>query len=56
MNWLDNIIALVSPRAAAERQAYRYVLDEQKNYDAGNNMRLNAGWYAQNNSAEMTDR
>lgn len=56
MNWLDNIIAFVSPRAAAERQAYRYVLEEQKNYDAGNSMRLNAGWYAQNQSAEITDR
>lgn len=56
MNWLDNIIGWISPEAAAKREAWRQVLEEYKHYDAGNNARLNANWWAINDSAENTDR
>ena len=56
MNWLDNIIGFISPSIAAKREAWRQYLDEQRNYDAGNYDRLNAGWIAYNQSAEQTDR
>ena len=56
MNWLDNLIGWISPKAGAERQAYRMIYEEQRSYDAGNSKRLNAGWAASNMSAEMTDR
>lgn len=56
MNWLDNVVAWISPKAGAERAAWRATYNELRNYDAGNNERLNAGWRASNYSAEMTDR
>lgn len=56
MNWLDNIIGWISPQAAAKREAWRNVLEEQRHYDAGNNARLNASWRVANMSAEYTDR
>ncbi len=56
MNWLDNIVCWISPKAGAQRAAYRMVLEEQRQYDAGNARRLNAGWYANNSSAEETDK
>ena len=37
-------------------KAWRATYNELRNYDAGNNSRLNAGWRAANYSAEMTDR
>lgn len=55
-NVLDRIIEFVSPAAGARREAWRHHLDEQRNYDAGNFERLNAGWIAYNQSAEQTDR
>ncbi len=55
-NWLDNIIGWISPQAAAKRAAWRSVLDDQRNYDAGNSGRLNANWRVTNQSAEYTDR
>lgn len=55
-NVLDNIIGFISPAAGAKREAWRRHLDEQRNYDAGNYDRLNAGWIAYNQSAEQTDR
>ena len=55
-NLLDNIISFISPAAGAKREAWRQYLDEQRNYDAGNYDRLNAGWIAYNQSAEQTDR
>ena len=55
-NWLDNIIGWISPQAAAKRSAWRSVLDDQRNYDAGNSGRLNANWRVTNQSAEYTDR
>ena len=56
MNFLDNLISFISPEAGARRQAWRQNLEEMKSYDAGNFGRLNAGWYAYNQSAEQTDR
>ena len=56
MSWLDNIIGWINPEAAAKREAWRQVLEEYKHYDAGNNGRLNANWWAVNDSAENTDR
>ena len=56
MNWLDNIIGWFNPEAAAKREAWRQVLEEYKHYDAGNSARLNANWWATNQSAEYTDR
>ena len=56
MNFLDNIIGFFNPEAAAKREAWRQVLEEQRHYDAGNNSRLNSHWWATNQSAENTDR
>lgn len=55
-NWLDNLIAWISPQRGAQRAAWRQGYEEYKNYDAGNDARLNAGWRVVNQSAEMTDR
>ena len=56
MSWLDNVIAFISPERAARREAWRNAYDELRNYDAGSNGRLNAGWRVTNYSAEATDR
>lgn len=56
MSWLDNLIGWLNPEAAAKREAWRQVLEEYKHYDAGNSGRLNANWWATNQSAEYTDR
>ena len=56
MNLLDSIIGWFSPETAAKREAWRQALNEYRNYDAGNSGRLNANWYATNQSAEYTDR
>ena len=56
MNWLDSEISFISPKIGAKRAAWRNYADEIRNYDAGNYGRLNAGWRATNNSAEVTDR
>ena len=56
MNWLDSAIAFISPEWGAKRAAWRNNYEEIRNYDAGSNGRLNAGWRVTNNSAEMTDR
>lgn len=56
MSWLDNLIAFVSPEWGARRAAWRDAYEQIKNYDAGSSGRLNAGWRAVNDSAEMTDR
>lgn len=55
-NWLDTLIGWINPEAAAKREAWRQVLEEQRHYDAGNSARLNANWWATNQSAEYTDR
>ena len=56
MSWLDDLIGFVSPKAAYMREAWRLSLDEVRNYDAGDQGRLNANWRVMNQSGEMTDR
>ena len=56
MNWLDQMIGFISPKAEYEREAYRKALKEQRSYDAADYGRLNANWRASIESAEMTDR
>lgn len=56
MSWIDNIIGWISPEWGARREAWRNVLEEQRNYDAGKYDRLNANWRVTNQSAEATDR
>ena len=56
MNWLDNLIAWISPAAGAKRAAWRASYDEYRHYDAGSDHRLNANWMATNFSGEVTDR
>ncbi len=56
MNWLDGVISFISPERGTKREAWRKSLEELRNYDAGSNDRLNAGWRAINQSAEITDR
>ncbi len=56
MSWLDGVIAFISPERAARRAAWRNAYEELRNYDAGSNGRLNAGWRVTNYSAEATDR
>lgn len=56
MNILDRIIAAFSPKAAAERMAWRSVIEDQRHYDAGDYGRLNRNWIVSNQSAEATDR
>ena len=55
-NWIDNAIAFLSPRAGAQREAWRQSLEEMRSYDAGSRGRLYAGWGAVNQSAEATNR
>lgn len=56
MGWLDNAIAWASPKAAYEREAWRQGYEYLKGYDAGDSGRLNSGWRASGDSAEMIDR
>lgn len=56
-NAIERIIEWVSPKWATQREAWRQSLEVAKNYDAGKNDRLNAGWTPiWNQSAEMTDK
>ena len=56
MDFLENIIANLSPRRAYEREAWRQGLSELRDYDAASYGRINAGWRVHNESAEITDR
>lgn len=57
MNWLDSMIAAVSPRWGYERSVWRQGLEEQlRSYDAAGFDRINSGWRVVNQSAELTDR
>ena len=56
MGWLDNIIGWISPEWGARREVWRQHMNEVRHYDAGDYSRLNSGWYASNQSAEVTDR
>lgn len=55
MNWIDNVISIISPRKGYERAMWRQEM-EIRSYDAGNYGRLNANWRVSNQSAELTDR
>jgi lambda family phage portal protein len=55
LNWLDKAIAFISPSLAYKREAWRKAYEELRNYDAGMNDRLNAGWRVVNSTAEQTD-
>ena len=53
MSFIDSIIGAFSPRAACERQAWRYQMEEMRSsYDAGSYGRQNINWRMINESAE----
>lgn len=56
MGIFENIITTLSPKKAYEREMWRQALDNARGYDAAGYGRLNAGWRAFNESAELTDR
>jgi len=56
MGFLDNMIAAISPEAGYRREAWRQALEDLRGYDAAGRGRLNSGWRAFNESAELTDR
>lgn len=56
MGWLDNIVGWISREWGARREVWRQYMNEVRHYDAGDYSRLNFGWYASNQSAEVTDR
>jgi capsid protein len=56
MNFFDKFITAVSPRRGYEREAWRQALEVLRGYDAAGWQRLNSGWHADNESAEITDR
>lgn len=56
MNWLDTLIGWINPEWGAKREAWRQVLAEQRNYDAGSYGRVNSNWNVINQSADQTDR
>lgn len=58
MEWLENMIAVLSPKMAYNREVYRQGRDEikERGYDAGNHDRMNRRWRTQNRSAEFEDR
>ena len=56
MNLIDRIVGWFSPEAGAQREAWRQVLQEYRNYDAGSHGRANSNWRVFNQSAEYTDR
>lgn len=56
MEFLESMIAVVSPRRAYERELWRQGLEAVRDYDAASYGRVNAGWRVHNESAELTDR
>ena len=56
VNLIDRIVGWFSPEAGAQREAWRQILQEYRNYDAGSHGRANANWRVFNQSAEYTDR
>lgn len=53
---ITEIIAVISPKLAYKREAYRQAYEAQRNYDAGSYDRQNQNWFAHNESAEQTDK
>lgn len=57
LNAIDRLIGAVSPKAGAERAAWRGQYEAYRgNYDASDTGRLQSQWNTQNLSGEMTDR
>ena len=56
VGFIDSVIAAVSPKRAYEREAWRQGLEAMRSYDAAGFGRINSGWRAHNESAEVTDR
>lgn len=56
MNWIDNLVGFISPERGYKREMFRQAYEAEKNYDAGNENRLNAGWRVTNQSAEQTNQ
>lgn len=56
MNWLDNIIAFISPEWGAKREVWRQYEENVRNYDAAGYGNGSANWRVTNQSAELTDR
>ena len=56
VSFIDSMIAAVSPKKAYEREAWRQGLEAMRGYDAAGFGRINSGWRAHNESAEITDR
>lgn len=56
MNWIDTVLAAISPRAACQREFWRQTLGELRSYDAAGFSKTNSGWRVVNESAELTDR
>ena len=57
MNVFDSVVASISPQKAYERAMWRQALEAAtRGYDAAGFGRLNAGWRAHNESADITDR
>lgn len=56
MNWMENVISFISPRWAAEREAWRRYGDEIRNYDAAGYGNGSSNWRVVNQAAELTDR
>ena len=53
MGFIDNVIASVSPKRAYEREAWRQGLEAMRGYDAAGFGRINSGWRAHNESADI---
>lgn len=56
MNFIDNIVAALSPERAYRRESFRQALDSIRSYDAGSHSGINQNWRVTNKSAEFTDR
>lgn len=58
INLLDRLIGSISPKAGAERAAWRQYYNEVRSnsYDAADTGRMQSRWNTFNESAEMTDR
>lgn len=56
MNWLEKIIAFISPKAAYERMTWRQDYESARDaYDSGDSGRINKNWTPRNISAQLTD-
>lgn len=56
LQFVDKIVAAISPKAEYMRETWRQAAAALRGYDAANNGRLNSGWNVFNESAEQTNR